>query len=87
MNLSLRDENPASYRLSYDMVQNVQYVFVLLSIAGIKKNPRTSFTLLQSPQFCSKCVIITGVKMHPHSTQTATIMAHTMAENIKQPEY
>lgn len=53
MNLSLRDENPASYRLNYDMAQNLQYVCVLLSVTSIKKNPRTSFSLHQSFQFCS----------------------------------
>jgi len=44
MNLSLRVENPASYRLNYDTAQNFQYVFVLLSVTSIKKNPRTSFS-------------------------------------------
>jgi len=44
MNLSLRDENPGSYRLNYDTAQNFQYVFVLLPVTSIKKNPRTSFS-------------------------------------------
>jgi len=47
MNLSLRDENPVSYRLNYDTAQNFQYVFVLLSVTSIK-NPRHQYF-----QFCS----------------------------------
>jgi len=53
MNLSLRDENPASYSLNYDTAQNFQYVFVLISVTNIKKNPRTSFSLHHSFQFCT----------------------------------
>lgn len=86
MNLSLCDENPASYRLNYDTGQNFQYVFVLLSVTSIKKNHERPF--LNSNPFNSVArVLITRVQINPQSFKEVTIMVHTMAENIKQPEY
>jgi len=82
MNLNLRDEYPASYHLNYDTDQNFQYAFVLLSITSIKKNHERPF-LNTNPFNCAACVFITRVKMNPQSFKAATIMVHTMAENIR----
>jgi len=86
MHLSLRDENPASYRLNYGTNLNFQYVFVLLSVTSIKKDHERPF-LNTNPFNSVACVFITRVKMNPQSFKAATIMVHTMAENIKQPQY
>jgi hypothetical protein len=59
------------------------YYFPLQALRRTHERP-----FLNTNPFNSVAWVITiRVKMHPQSFQAATIMVHTMAENIKQPEY